>query len=61
MTVTRGLARRSETSCTVRATSDLRGLFKGVLAGHLQMAETSLETSVFPDSRDVPAMTGLVA
>ncbi len=45
----------------LRATSDLRGLFKGVLAGHLQMAETSLETSVFPDSRDGPAMTGLVA
>lgn len=45
----------------LRATSDLRGLFKGVLAGHLHVAEAALETSVFPDSRDVPAMTGLVA
>lgn len=44
----------------LRATSDLRGLFKGVLAGHLRMAEAALEASVFPDSRHVPVMTGLL-
>ena len=43
----------------LRATTDLRALFKGLLLEHLQVAESALETTVFPNSRDVPAMGGL--
>ncbi|MEP6907422.1 MAG: DUF1501 domain-containing protein [Pseudoxanthomonas sp.] len=43
----------------LRATSDLRALFKGLLASHLRVTETALETLVFPDSRDARAMDGL--
>ena len=39
----------------LRATSDMRALFKGVLGPHLGLAEAVLETQVFPDSRDVRA------
>lgn len=45
----------------LRATTDLRALFKGVLAQHLRLPESALETEVFPDSRDVRAIEGLVA
>lgn len=44
----------------LRATADLRGLFKGLLAAHLRLSESALETQVFPDSRAVRAMQGLV-
>lgn len=44
----------------LRATSDLRGLFKGLLAAHLRIGESALETQVFPDSRGVRAMQGLI-
>lgn len=43
----------------LRATSDLRALFKGVLATHLGMSDAVLEESIFPASREVPAMEGL--
>ena len=45
----------------LRATSDLRALFKGVLAAHLGMSEAVLEESIFPASREVPAMEGLLS
>lgn len=45
----------------LRATSDLRGLFKGLLAAHLRVGERALETQVFPDSRAVPPMQGLLS
>lgn len=43
----------------VRATTDMRGLFKGVLRDHLQLPEDAL-ARVFPDSGEVAPMTGLV-
>lgn len=43
----------------LRATSDLRGLFKGVLVDHLGLAESAVETRVFPGSRTVAPMPGL--
>ncbi len=45
----------------LRATTDLRALFKGVLAQHLLLDESLLETKVFPDSRDVRGIERLVA
>lgn len=44
----------------LRATTDLRALFKGLLLTHLAVSEAALETRIFPDSRAVRAMTGLV-
>ena len=44
----------------LRATSDTRALLKGVLAAHLGLADTELETRVFPGSNGVRAMQGLV-
>ena len=43
------------------ATTDLRALFKGVLAMHMAVPEAALETSVFPQSRDIRALDGLFA
>jgi uncharacterized protein (DUF1501 family) len=39
---------------------DLRGLFKGVLAEHMGVERAALETTVFPDSAQAKAVTGLV-
>jgi uncharacterized protein (DUF1501 family) len=39
---------------------DLRGLFKGVLADHMGVERAALETTVFPDSAEAKAVTGLV-
>ncbi len=44
----------------LRPTTDLRSVFKGVLADHLELADAQLETSVFPDSAAAPAMRGLI-
>ena len=44
----------------LRATSDTRALLKGVLAAHLGLAGTALETRVFPGSNGIRAMEGLV-
>lgn len=41
-------------------TTDLRSVFKGVLAEHLDLPESWLETSVFPDSSTATSMRGLV-
>jgi uncharacterized protein (DUF1501 family) len=41
-------------------TTDLRAIFKGLLAEHLALPEAPLETRIFPESRSIRAMTGLV-
>lgn len=44
----------------LRPTTDMRALFKGLLAAHLRMPEAALERSIFPDSAAVKPMSGLV-
>ena len=44
----------------LRATTDLRAVFKTVLAGHLAVPESALETRIFPDSRAVRPLDGLL-
>jgi uncharacterized protein (DUF1501 family) len=44
----------------LRATTDLRSVFKGILAAHLDVPNTSLERAVFPDSMRAPAMMDIV-
>ena len=44
----------------LRATIDLRGVFKGLLRDHIGIAEAALEERVFPDSRNAPPLDGLV-
>lgn len=45
----------------LRATADLRALFKGALGEHLGVPESALETKIFPNSRSVRALDGLLA
>jgi uncharacterized protein (DUF1501 family) len=42
------------------ARTDLRCLFKGVLAEHMGVPASALNANVFPDSTNAPAMTGLI-
>jgi uncharacterized protein (DUF1501 family) len=44
----------------LRPTTDLRGVFKGVLADHLQVSSAALERDAFPDSAAVRAAQGLL-
>jgi uncharacterized protein (DUF1501 family) len=44
----------------LHATTDMRGLFKGVLAEHLRMPASALDANVFPDSAAVKPMSGLI-
>jgi uncharacterized protein (DUF1501 family) len=44
----------------VHATTDMRALFKGVLAGHLLVPASALDTRVFPESGAVKPMGGLL-
>ncbi|MEO6968708.1 MAG: DUF1501 domain-containing protein [Rhodanobacteraceae bacterium] len=44
----------------LHATTDLRGVFKGVLAAHLGVSESALETRVFPGSGKVAPAENLV-
>lgn len=44
----------------LRPTTDMRALFKGLLAGHLAVPESALETRIFPDSRTVRPLEGLL-
>ncbi len=44
----------------LRPTTDLRAVFKGLLAGHLAVPEAALETRIFPDSRAVKPLEGLL-
>lgn len=45
----------------LRATSDLRSLFRHVLGAHLGVSERALDTQVFPGSAGLPRLEGLVA
>jgi uncharacterized protein (DUF1501 family) len=40
--------------------TDLRALFKGVLAEHMTVPKSALESTVFPDSAGAAAMSGLI-
>lgn len=44
----------------VAPTLDMRALFKGVLADHMGVERALLDKTVFPDSADIRAVTGLV-
>ncbi len=44
----------------LRPTTDMRALFKGLLAGHLAVPESALETRIFPGSRTVRPLEGLL-
>lgn len=44
----------------LRATTDLRALFKGVLRDHLGLGADVLARQVFPDSAALAPMSGLV-
>jgi uncharacterized protein (DUF1501 family) len=44
----------------LQPTTDLRSVFKGVLAQHLHLEEGFLEKRVFPDSRSAPIIEDLV-
>ena len=44
----------------LRATTDLRGLFKGVLQPHLRLPVAALDGRVFPDSAPVRPLPGLI-
>ena len=44
----------------LRPTTDLRGVFKGVLADHLRVSTGALERDAFPGSGDARAAQGLV-
>jgi uncharacterized protein (DUF1501 family) len=44
----------------LHATTDMRALFKGVLAEHLRVPASALDASVFPDSAAVRPIGGLI-
>jgi uncharacterized protein (DUF1501 family) len=44
----------------LKPTTDLRGVFKGVLISHLQAKEKDLDQRVFPESGGVKAVSGLI-
>lgn len=44
----------------LRATTDMRAVFKGVLGQHLGLGDAAIESQVFPDSRGIAALSGLV-
>jgi len=44
----------------LRATTDLRSVFKGVVGDHLGIAASTLEARVFPDSHGAATMRGLL-
>ena len=41
-------------------TTDLRSVFKGILAEHLDLPDYMLETSVFPNSKSAPAIRDII-
>ena len=44
----------------LKPTTDLRSVFKGVLAEHLDLSERTIENKVFPNSSGAPAESGLI-
>lgn len=56
-----GLANNSLTDGrSLRATTDMRTVFKGLLADHLGVPTSILDDAVFPESKDAPAMKDLL-
>lgn len=56
-----GLAKNQLTDeRSLRATTDMRIVFKGLLADHLGVPAAILDDAVFPDSKDAPAMKDLL-
>ena len=47
-------------SCTLKPTLDLRSIFKGVLADHLDIDSAFLDRKVFPDSGSTAVMDDLI-
>jgi uncharacterized protein (DUF1501 family) len=45
----------------LKPTTDLRAVLKGVLKDHLRIEERALAENVFPGSKDVKSMAGLIA
>ena len=45
---------------SLKATTDMRGVFKGLLADHLEVPTSILDKVVFPDSAKTPAMKDLL-
>ena len=45
----------------LKPTTDLRAVFKGILADHLGLSSASLGSAVFPDTLGVAPMKGLIA
>jgi uncharacterized protein (DUF1501 family) len=45
----------------LKATIDLRAVFKGLLRDHLGIAEGALAGAIFPDSASLKPIDGLVA
>jgi uncharacterized protein (DUF1501 family) len=41
-------------------TTDLRSVFKGILAEHLELPDSLLETTVFPNSKPAPALRNII-
>ncbi len=44
----------------LRTTTDMRSIFKTVVANHLAVSESAIESRLFPDSRAIRAMDGLL-
>lgn len=44
----------------LKPTTDLRAVFKGVLASHIGVPRATLDQAIFPDSADIAPMAGLV-
>jgi uncharacterized protein (DUF1501 family) len=44
----------------LKPTTDMRSVFKAVLAEHLELPETHLESVVFPDSKSAPPMRDII-
>jgi uncharacterized protein (DUF1501 family) len=44
----------------LQPTTDMRGLFKGILADHFDLPDNLLNTEVFPDSTAAPVMQDLI-
>ena len=45
----------------LKATTDLRSVFKGVLSDHIGVPGSILDTSVFPESNGVKPLNGLIS
>jgi uncharacterized protein (DUF1501 family) len=44
----------------LRTTTDMRSVFKSIVAKHLNIAERSIENQIFPNSRNIRLMDGVI-